>query len=527
MPHHLIDLCDPSQAYSAARFVADARRLIGQINARGRIALLAGGTMLYFKALIDGIDAMPAADAAVRTALDERAAALGWPALHAELAAVDPVTAARLKPHDAQRIQRALEVWQLSGQPISAFHGRQAQPGSLPGLALPLFALEPADRSWLHQRIAQRFEAMLDKGLIDEVRRLRARGDLHADLPSMRCVGYRQAWAVLDANEQRPDLALLRDNRHCRHAPAGQAPADLAARHGAYGAELRCRRCRRACRACPGPDHGCGPAATAGGTMSGEPPVLRIDGLAKTYAVDGAATPVFRNVSLTLAPGEFVALLGESGVGKSTLLNCIAGLDQADDGRIAINGLELQGLDEPGRARLRRESLGFVFQAFHVLPQLDVAQNVGLPLKLLGRHGPEAEARVQQVLQAVGLQALARRAPAQLSGGQLQRVALARALVHRPRLLLADEPTGNLDPATAERMIELLRAQVHEQGCACLLVTHSAAAAARADRRLWLRPDGVSDDQPASTAADEAGEADGADTSQCASSAGGSGRENR
>ncbi|MBP6901302.1 MAG: ABC transporter ATP-binding protein [Burkholderiaceae bacterium] len=220
-------------------------------------------------------------------------------------------------------------------------------------------------------------------------------------------------------------------------------------------------------------------------------PVLQIDGLAKAYAVDGASTPVFGNVSLALAPGEFVALLGESGVGKSTLLNCIAGLDEADAGRILIDGQDLRGLDEPGRARLRRESLGFVFQAFHVLPQLDVAHNVGLPLRLQGRHGPEAEARVQQVLQAVGLAALARRSPAQLSGGQLQRVALARALVHGPRLLLADEPTGNLDPATAERMIELLRDQVREQGCACLLVTHSAAAAAQADRRLHLSSQGM------------------------------------
>ncbi|MBP6901303.1 MAG: tRNA (adenosine(37)-N6)-dimethylallyltransferase MiaA [Burkholderiaceae bacterium] len=211
VPHHLIDLCEPTEAYSAARFVADAHRLIGEINGRGRIALLAGGTMLYFKALFDGIDAMPAADAAVRAALDQRAAALGWPALHAELAAVDPVTAARLKPGDAQRIQRALEVWQLSGQPISAFHGRQARPGSVPGLDLPLFALEPAERAWLHARIAQRFDAMLEAGLVDEVRRLRARGDLQAGLPAMRCVGYRQAWEALEADADHPDLGRLRD----------------------------------------------------------------------------------------------------------------------------------------------------------------------------------------------------------------------------------------------------------------------------------------------------------------------------
>ena len=203
VPHHLLDLLDPRQAYSAAQFVADARRLIGQIHQRGRIALLVGGTMLYFKALIDGLDAMPPAQAEVRAALDARAARLGWPALHAELAAVDPATAARLPPGDAQRIQRALEVWQISGRPISQFHGQAATPG----LALPLLALLPQDRAWLHQRIAQRFDAMLAQGLVDEVRGLRARGDLHPCLPALRCVGYRQAWAALDAG----DLAPLRE----------------------------------------------------------------------------------------------------------------------------------------------------------------------------------------------------------------------------------------------------------------------------------------------------------------------------
>ena len=203
VPQHLIDILDPTQAYSAAQFVADARRLIGEINQRGRIALLVGGTMLYFKALIDGLDAMPAADPVVRAALDARAATEGWPALHAELARVDPSTAARLKSTDAQRIQRALEVWTVSGQPLSSFHGRQ----STPGLALPLLALEPLDRAWLHQRIAQRFDAMLADGLVDEVRGLRARGDLQPRLPALRCVGYRQAWAALDAG----DLAPLRE----------------------------------------------------------------------------------------------------------------------------------------------------------------------------------------------------------------------------------------------------------------------------------------------------------------------------
>ena len=197
VPHHLIDLMAPTGAYSAAQFVADARRLIGEINARGKLALLVGGTMLYFKALVDGLDAMPAADATVRAALDARAAAAGWPALHAELAQVDPVTAARLAPLDAQRIQRALEVWQLSGRPLSSFHG---QPRTS-GLALPLLSLEPASRGWLHARIAQRFDAMLAAGLVDEVQALRARGDLHAGLPAMRCVGYRQVWAALDADD--------------------------------------------------------------------------------------------------------------------------------------------------------------------------------------------------------------------------------------------------------------------------------------------------------------------------------------
>ena len=203
VPHHLIDILDPLEAYSAARFVADATRLIAQINERGRTALLVGGTMLYFKALIDGLDAMPAADAEVRAALDARAATQGWPALHAELASVDPVTAARLPPTDAQRIQRALEVWQLSGRPLSSFHGQSRSAG----LALPLLALEPMSRPWLHARIAERFDAMLAAGLVDEVRGLRARGDLHPGLPAIRCVGYRQTWDLLAAGG---DLSSLR-----------------------------------------------------------------------------------------------------------------------------------------------------------------------------------------------------------------------------------------------------------------------------------------------------------------------------
>jgi len=213
-------------------------------------------------------------------------------------------------------------------------------------------------------------------------------------------------------------------------------------------------------------------------------PVLTITDLARAYA----ATPVFAGVQLRLAAGEFVALLGESGVGKSTLLNCIAGLDDADSGQILLAGTAVRGLPEPARARLRREKLGFVFQAFHLLPHLNVAENVALPLLLLGR--PD-EHRVESLLQAVGLGGLGQRSPAQLSGGQLQRVALARALVHRPALILADEPTGNLDPATAERMLDVMVAQVRDEGAACLLVTHSAAAAARADRVLRLTATGI------------------------------------
>ncbi|MEJ8849736.1 tRNA (adenosine(37)-N6)-dimethylallyltransferase MiaA [Variovorax rhizosphaerae] len=199
VPHHLIDICDPSESYNAAAFVADATRLIAAIRARGRLPLLVGGTMLYFKALIDGIDAMPAAEPAVRARLDAEGAALGWPAMHAKLAEVDPATAARLSPNDSQRIQRALEVWHASGQPLSSFHAarsadRAAAAGSSTGI---LFSLEPADRAWLHERIARRFDAMLDAGFLDEVRALQARGDLRPDMPSMRCVGYRQAWEFL------------------------------------------------------------------------------------------------------------------------------------------------------------------------------------------------------------------------------------------------------------------------------------------------------------------------------------------
>jgi tRNA dimethylallyltransferase len=207
VPHHLIDLIEPTKSYSAARFAADALQLIADIRGRGRLPLLVGGTMLYFKALREGMDTLPAADAQVRAAIDAEAAALGWPALHAELARVDPPTAARLAPADAQRIQRALEVFRLSGRPLSAWHGAAQGLTAQRAAALPLLSLEPQSRAWLHERIAQRFDAMLAQGLVDEVQRLRARSGLHADLPSMRCVGYRQAWHALDTGA----LCTLRD----------------------------------------------------------------------------------------------------------------------------------------------------------------------------------------------------------------------------------------------------------------------------------------------------------------------------
>ncbi len=199
VPHHLIDIRDPLQAYSAAEFVRDATELIHAIHARGKLPLLVGGTMLYFKALFDGLDDMPKADAQVRAALEAEAQARGWPALHAELAQVDPATAARLQPGDSQRIQRALEVFRVSGRPLSSFHTtKNIATGSDVTRASTLISLEPLDRAWLHERIAQRFDAMLAAGFLEEVQALRARGDLHPDLPSMRCVGYRQAWEALD-----------------------------------------------------------------------------------------------------------------------------------------------------------------------------------------------------------------------------------------------------------------------------------------------------------------------------------------
>jgi putative ABC transport system ATP-binding protein len=215
--------------------------------------------------------------------------------------------------------------------------------------------------------------------------------------------------------------------------------------------------------------------------------MLRVERLCKRYG----DSVVFAEVTLAVHAGEFVALVGESGVGKSTLLNCIAGLDRANAGRIELGGTAMDVLDDDACARLRRTELGFVFQAFHILPHLPVVENVALPLWLAGEARAPALRRALQVLEAVGLAGLGERWPAQLSGGQLQRVAIARAVVHRPRLILADEPTGNLDPTTAARVLQVLREQVHEHGAACLLVTHSAAAAAGADRTVQLTTAGI------------------------------------
>ncbi|MEN9373155.1 MAG: tRNA ((37)-N6)-dimethylallyltransferase MiaA [Pseudomonadota bacterium] len=253
VPHHLIDIRDPLNAYSAAEFVRDATTLIEQIAARGKLPLLVGGTMLYFKALFDGLDAMPTANAAIRAAIEQEAAEKGWAVLHAQLAEIDPITAARLAPADSQRIQRALEVFRVSGLPISHFQknttksiATNAQPVSATGDLSPkiqkskniLISLEPENRTWLHQRIAQRFDSMLQNGFIDEVRRLEARGDLHADLPSIRCVGYRQLWHESDIAKAR-ELGIIATRQLAkrqitwlrsmpqRHAIAADSPTAL------------------------------------------------------------------------------------------------------------------------------------------------------------------------------------------------------------------------------------------------------------------------------------------------------------
>lgn len=206
VPHHLIDLIEPTEAYSAAQFRTDASRLIADIHARGRLPLLVGGTMLYVKALEEGLSNLPEADANIRKQLEEAAAARGWPAMHAELARVDPVSAARLKPNDSQRVQRALEVFRITGQPLSALQGaRTASESSFDTLKL---ALVTSDRAVLHERIGSRFDAMLKQGLVDELRELRRTFVLQPKLPSMRCVGYRQAWEFLDGE---CDAVVLRE----------------------------------------------------------------------------------------------------------------------------------------------------------------------------------------------------------------------------------------------------------------------------------------------------------------------------
>jgi tRNA dimethylallyltransferase len=204
--HHLIDLIDPSERYSAARFCSDAREVIAAIRARGRIPLLVGGTMLYLKALREGLDDLPQASALVRAELEAQAQTKGWPALHRWLTEVDPATAARLAPTDAQRIQRALEVWQVSGRPLSSFFTEPAARQARDERFLTI-ALEPSERSVLHTRIQRRFEAMLAAGFVEEVRALHARGDLHAGLPALRCVGYRQIWQVIEGLEP-PDTLV-------------------------------------------------------------------------------------------------------------------------------------------------------------------------------------------------------------------------------------------------------------------------------------------------------------------------------
>jgi putative ABC transport system ATP-binding protein len=218
--------------------------------------------------------------------------------------------------------------------------------------------------------------------------------------------------------------------------------------------------------------------------------MLAIRGLGKSF---GGARPreVLRDISLEVRRGEYVAIVGESGVGKSTLLNLIAGLDSPDRGSIALDGTDLALLDDAGRTLLRRNRIGFVFQAFHLLPHLTVAQNVALPLSLIGMDPAQAQARLADILAAVGLTAAASVYPRELSGGEMQRVAIARALVHRPLLLLADEPTGNLDAETAKQVLALLREQVKRESGAGILVTHSGLAAATTDRVLILTSDGL------------------------------------
>jgi len=220
-----------------------------------------------------------------------------------------------------------------------------------------------------------------------------------------------------------------------------------------------------------------------------DPAVLRLENLGKRYSPDRPA--IFEGLNLELGQGEYLAVMGESGVGKSTLLNLLAGLDQPDSGRVLLEGADLSVLDDDAVTLLRRRAVGFVFQAFHVLPYLSVEQNVALPLDLLGQMDPERSRRTAEMLAAVGIAPLAKRYARELSGGEMQRIAIARALVHRPRLLLADEPTGNLDPRTAAQTLALLRTQVKANAGAGILITHSRTAADTADRILVLDAAGL------------------------------------
>jgi putative ABC transport system ATP-binding protein len=220
-----------------------------------------------------------------------------------------------------------------------------------------------------------------------------------------------------------------------------------------------------------------------------EPAVLRLENLTKRYRLDRPA--VFENLNLELREGEYLSIMGESGVGKSTLLNLLAGLDAPDSGRVILEGLDLSGLDDDAATLLRRRSVGFVFQAFHVLPYLTVAQNIALPLELLGVPSAERSHRTAEMMAGVGIAALAQRYARELSGGEVQRIAIARALVHKPRLVLADEPTGNLDPRSATQILELLRTQIKANCSAGILITHSRTAADTADRILLLDGGGL------------------------------------
>jgi putative ABC transport system ATP-binding protein len=213
-------------------------------------------------------------------------------------------------------------------------------------------------------------------------------------------------------------------------------------------------------------------------------PLLVLDEITKRYRPDGA--PVLNHLRLQSGDGEYLAIMGESGSGKSTLLNLIAGLDRPDSGRVLFEDTDLATLDDDAVTRWRRANIGFVFQAFHVLPYLTVLQNVALPLDLLGVREPQRQQRVLQLLEACGIASLASRYARELSGGELQRIAIARALVHRPRLVLADEPTGNLDASTAQQILRLLREQLHANAANAILITHSVAAARTADRVLQL-----------------------------------------